>query len=562
MGIRLSSPDIIGYSINNWIPQTVVFLAAVSLLYFVDPLFGLVVGAAALVRPMRFLLSIGGQDPFDESDWQRTSPIGSNLENPRFLGAALLLASVPFVHWSLETGIGWDRFGSFAFLVSAVSIAVFVWSESTYTKNFYFDRWHILERAALVVTGTCSIVTPVFVPLFLFVHRILIGQFDHPKEVASFNSTHSALPYSILLVDSAFVFVGLFAEIGSDVVGFLLLAGFAAQYFLPGLVKLSIGPAYYLRYNNPVYMGLNGYLCGWMSFLDEDTVLKIGAISERIKPALSLGVIAIEIGVISVLVSRYVAIAFGFATFLLHALIFVSSGDDFWKWMLVDLSVAGGLILLADPGIPFGDPLWIAAFVPFVFFGLLWLDPRKLGWLDSPYAEVFRFEGELENGETVELNPNMFRPYDFLTTQGTTGTFDYLGDNPRITYSHGDNIQEYGSVALHEQIRDAIQRPPLDQEAASYLVEECGTPTYDPEKTERLGEFLAEFLESHEDGVLNRLLRYISSPREFYSGGFSRPIEYDEIESLHRVEVHRIDGIWTAEGFQELSHQTVLRIDL
>lgn len=553
---------IIDYSIDNWIPPTVVFFAGVSLLYVIDPVFALVVGGAALIRPLRHLLYTGAQYSFSESDWMQFSPIVHNWSNPWFLGPAIVFGAVPVIHWYLGTGVGWSQFGTFAFVVSIVSVGVFVWSESIYAKNFHFERWHVLERTGLVVFGLLSMITPVFVPLFLFVHRIITGQYEYPEPVSSFNSTHSALPYSVLLVISAFVFVGTVAEVRPHVVGFLLLAGYAAQYFLPGLVKLSIGPVYYLRHNNPLYMGLNGYLCGWLSFVDENTVLRIGKLSERVKPVLSLGVIVIEIGVVAILLSKYVAIVFGFLTFSLHLLIFVTSGDDFWKWMVVDLSVAGGLLFLADPAIPFGDPLWVAVFVLFVGFGLLWLNPRKLGWLDSPYAEHFRFEGELENGETVVLNPNRFRPYDFLTTQGTAGVFQFLGENPRITYSHGDNIQSYGSVELHRRIRDSIRQPPLEGDEASYLVEECGTRTYDPEKTEKLGEFLREYFERYRTSRVDRFIRYLSSPREFYSNGFSRAVADDDVPNLRRLNVYRIDGIWTAEGFQQLSRDRVLSIDL
>lgn len=517
-----------------------------------------IVAAAALVLPLRMLQRIGV--PFKESDYHRFSPILANVTNYQFVGVVIPLASLPVIGWYLNLAPGWSEFGSLAYIIGAVTIFVLTWSEGLYQKNFYFDRWHPVERGLLLATGALAVfVTPLFLPLFIIFHKVITIQFRYPG-VGKFNYTHSRLPLTILFILAAFGTVGIVTNILPEQVLFLLFCGYAAHYFHPGGAKLLNGPIYYLRYNNPFYMFLNAYKIGWLSGLNEQTVLTIGKYTDRFKLLSNAIVVFIEVGAILVLFSYPLAIAIVTLTLLLHVLILLSTGDDFWKWMSVDVSILTGLLFAVDqtPAI-FTDQQWFALSIPFVIFAHAWMNPVGMNWLDVPYIEYFRFEGKLSNGETVWLHSNVFRPYDTITTQGITGTLTYLGDNPRITYSHGA-VNDKRNKEFHDEIVDSLHRNPPDEERACELVEEYGVDQHDPEKAALLKDFIKRFLQSDPTSRTDKIFRIISSPREFYSAGISDRESHRQLSDIQQLSIVRVDGIWTNEGFEELHREELISL--
>jgi hypothetical protein len=518
-----------------------------------------VTAAAALVLPLRVLQRVAVN--FEEDDYHRFSPVLANATNYRFAGVVVPLTVVPVVSWYLGVAPDWSSFGSLAYVVGTVTTFVLAWSEGIYQKNFYFDRWHPLERGALLASGALAVlVTPLFLPLFVIIHRVITVQFRYPS-VGQFNYTHSRLPLTITFIFGAFGIVGTVANVHSEQVLFLLFCGYAAHYFHPGVAKLLNGPIYYLRQNNPFYMFLNAYKIGWLSGLDNQIVLAVGKYTDRIKPLSNAIVVLIEVGAILVLLWYPLAIVIVVLTLLLHILIFFSTGDDFWKWMSVDISILAGLLFVVDqvPAV-FTDIQWFALSILFVVFAHAWMNPVGMNWLDVPYVEYFRFEGELSDGETVWLHSNIFRPYDTITTQGITGTLTYLGVNPRITYSHGA-VNDERNKKFHDHIVDSLHCDPPNDERADELIEEYGVDQHDSEKTALFEDLLKRFFESNPTSKIDKLLRLLSSPREFYSAGISDRKSHQQISDIQHLTVVRVDGIWTNDGFEELHREEVISID-
>jgi len=518
-----------------------------------------IVFAAALILPQRLLFRLAAD--FSEADYERFSPIIANIADYRFLIISLTLLSLPAYYGLFDVNSAWFDIGSMQFIVVACSIGVLVWSESLYEKNYHFGQWHIVERGLLAVLGPLSLVKPAFMPAFLLVYEVIINQFQYPG-IGSFNVTHSRLPHTVLIITSAFAFVAPIMDVQSHHLLFLLFCGYAAHYFHPGLAKLRNGPLYYICHNNPVSMFLNAHQIGWLSSIEEETVLRIGQLTERIKPILNIIVVLIETGTIFVLLSPQIATVIVLLTILLHLLIFASTGDNFWKWVAVDISIVVGLVFVVDqPPIIFTDLFWLVLSAIFIVFASAWMNPASMDWLDVPYVELFRFEGDLRDGKrNVPIHSNVFRPYDSITTQGITGTLTFLGENPRITYSHGA-ITEEENKPLHDRLRDSILSDPVDDEEATYLVEKCGVERYDEEKTKRMEMFIDRFVRSKREKN-SRLFRYFTSPREFYSAGLSGRESSRIVPELETVRIYRVDGIWTNEGFQELSRKEVVSVDV
>jgi hypothetical protein len=226
----------------------------------------------------------------------------------------------------------------------------------------------------------------------------------------------------MLFILSGVVMASLLFEFEPFMVTFLLLCGYAGHYFYPGMEKLRHGPVHYVNNNNPMFLFMNAYKSGWMSFLSEDRVAKLGVRSERIRPLLNLPLVLIQLGTIFIAVSYVASTTLGLLTLLFHLLIFALTGINFWRWMGVNVALIIGLIL-TGPLIIFEETIWFGLSLLFVAFATAWSKPIRLGWLDSPYYEFFSLEVDGPNIEPTEVKPSIVRPYETIFCQGFTGTF-------------------------------------------------------------------------------------------------------------------------------------------
>lgn len=527
------------------------FFILVGALVFVEPDLLPIAVAAALVIPLRFIVNIATQ--FEESSYDSYSPLWANRSNPYFVVPVLGLSSLPVFHL-LTPPVGWEQFGLIPFCIAVASIAVLAWPEVLYERNFYFDRWHPFERVALFVLGGFSVLSPLFIPLFLLIHYVVTRQFRYP-EIGKFNYTHSALPHSMLFILSGVVVASLLFEFQPFMITFLLLCGYAGHYFYPGLEKLRHGPVQYVRNNNPMFLFMNAYKSGWMSFLSEERVANMGVRSERVRPLLNLPILLIQIGTIFIVFSYTASVALALLTLLFHLLVFALTGDNFWRWMAVNVALVIGLVL-TGPLVIFEEIMWFAFSVLFIAFATAWSRPKQLGWLDSPYYEFFRLEADGPNIEPVEVKPGIVRPYETIFCQGFTGTFPFLGQKPRLTWSLG-NI--HANEEAHRYITTSVY-PEQPTQVDYERIREFSSDGHDDRKERALKMLLEQFVNSGGLHDRHRLLRKLSGPQEFYTEGIPdfTPLP-DEANHLTLVQ---IDGIWTREGFHEVAREEVIRTSI
>ena len=532
---------------------------SVGLVYsYFNPRFFPVVAAALLVLPFRAVLSLAVD--FGEGDYDSFSPVISGIRNPRFLLVFLGFLAFPLIAVLLNFAPSWSVFGEIPYLLGAISVIVLIWSEAFYQKNFYFDRWHIIERFGLVAIGLIAlIVSPLFLFLFMLIHRIITEQFDYPG-LGGFNYTHSQLPFTLIYILGAFSVVSIFVNINPRMVSFLLLCGLASHYFHPGIAKIKNGVSYYIFENNPVSLFLNAYQIGWMSWLDENIVHKIGRISQKTRPLSNVFVVLTETGVLLILLWRPLSIVLLSSILVLHTMIFLSTGDNFWKWMSIVLAAIFGLIFIPGQSVDlFTDNSWFLMSIPFIVFAKAWMNPVSMNWLDSFYVEFFEFKADLTDGREIKLNPNIFRPYDSIISQGITGTLDFLGENPRLTFSYG-GITESQNKRFHQILFHLIEKENMDEDESKKLVNDCGIQSYDEIKVKRLENLLEQFLDNRSSK--SSMIQYFSSPREFYSAGIFEREDRELLGLIENIRVVRIDGIWTEEEFQVLNETEVLEVSV
>jgi hypothetical protein len=339
---------------------------------------------------------------------------------------------------------------------------------------------------------------------------------------------------------------------------FLLLSGYAAHYVHCGIAKLRFGGHYYILRNNPFFLSMNAYKSGWLRGISEETVARIGRYADRIKPVLNATILLIEVGASLILFSYPVAMAIGCLTFGLHLTIFSISGDNFWQWMSINAALIIGLITAGESvAVLFADTEWFLVSLLFITFAAMWMKPEKLGWLDSPYYESYRIEAEYDDRPAQQVNTVVFQPLESIIRQGFSGHFTYLGTNPRTTENWGD----ISDIETHKYLHDIYPESP-DTDEAKYLVEGLGTDMHDPRRTDEFRERLERFVTKR--GFRDHsVLKYLTPPREQYHYGFpgisSRGVPQTEPE---RLQVYRIDGIWTDEGFQTLSRSELFSVSI
>jgi hypothetical protein len=362
---------------------------------------------------------------------------------------------------------------------------------------------------------------------------------------------------------SGFIIIRLFADIQANTVLFLLLSGYAANYVNAGLAKLRINPIYYVMNNNPVNLFMNAYKMGWNSFISEGSVLKIRKYSDKYRALINILVLLIEIGMIFIFLSHYVAVFFALLGFVLHLLIFVHDGDCFWKWMLVDLSVAASLFVAGSSTTIFTNNRWLVSSFVFILLANGWMNAKELGWLDSPYVEYFKFEGYItEKDQWVPINPNIFRPFDFILTQGVTGTLNFLTDEESLTYSYGNISLNGRTVDAHKQIVNLSNKKSVDPHEVKSVVRKFGTSEYKTGSKEKMSELIKSRFDSDDTSIGNRTFRLISSPREFYSAGLSDSDSYKRASDFEKVRLRRVAGIWTDDGFRQVDEQQMLSVNV
>jgi hypothetical protein len=514
---------------------------------------------AALVLPFRFFIYYGAT--FERAEYFETTPLIAKLTNYRFLVLVGGFAAVAALSVAVGDPFLWDDFGPVAFAIGTAAVVGITWSEALYERNYYYDSWHLDVRFALFALGALSLLTPLFLPLFVVAHHVAVQQFNHTpigKLGSKLGYTHTVLPLTMVLILGAFAFTDLIFEIQPYIVKFLLLCGYAGQYFYSGVEKLRFGgPVHYVTQNNPFFISMNAYKTGWFESLPEETVARIGAVTDRIKPALNAFVLLVELGTLFVLASFPVAMAISALTLILHLTIFGLTGDNFWKWMFVNVAVIGGLILFGDPSaVIFTEIKWFGLSVAFILLASAWMKPKRLGWLDSPYFEYYEVEADYPPGDGDQtVNTAVFKPWDDVISQGLAGHFTYLGDRPRITHNWGD----VDDVNAHKYLMDIYPRAPSSTEV-DYLSVQHGSDLHDEAKTEELKAVMEMGLEHERASGANRLLQYISPPREWYHHGLPGRLRYEIPDDSVPLSVYRVDGMWTDEGFDVIRREKLFTV--
>ncbi len=455
------------------------------------------------------------------SDWVYREPsvLLAGLRRPKFrrLSAAVLIPSALALVWA-PWGVMGD--GGATRLVVSVAAGIVAWSASTIAFNPYFGQRYTLDRALCAALGVGCALHPACIPALLLVADGLEAQSRRPASVP-LSGQDGEGPHDLVVLFAAFLPLQILLGAPAWIFLVAAVALLAAHYFYAALAKLAIGrgPWVWPAKNRLDFLLRTTWHHGWLGFLGEERVLRLSRVARALSVPMQVLTIVIELGAVLMLADPGVAIVLLAGTIAMHIGILLGSGICFWRWVLTNAALIGAVLLLPPEvsarAFGFG-PLLMTA-------GVLVAAPRinacwpGLGWLDAPFASVFRLEGEGADGVAREIARGDMGPYELAFGQGR---FGFVDPRPSLVGTCG-TIR--GTGAAPERLFDELLASDGDPGAIEAVRERHGVARLDPPAAQAFDAFLrAYFAHTNEHGRTRRPGFGLRAPIHFW---FARPRE-------------------------------------
>lgn len=448
---------------------------------------------------------------------------------------------------------GWTGGPHLRVFVGVVT-AVLAWAYATYDYNLYFDRAHLLDRAVLLGLAVAVVWRPIFVWPFLALAVAMLWQFSYP--IGHFSVAQPFVLVRILLLFlAAWLLRAITRRSWSAEFLFLAITVLASAYLRCGVGKVLLGASddgllNWATHGHLYFLLLATHANGWLGHLDQTTVTSFAQTISRFDRIMVVGTLLLECGALFALLRRRILFAFLAGWIGFHLGVFALSGIFFWKWMLVEATLAGVLLARGSAqAFPIFKTSWFVLSLGLIVAGMSWFRPVNLAWYDSPLSYTYRFVGVGESGTRYALPPRFFAPYDY---QFTLGNFHYAADYPGLDITWGA-IWDRGIV---EQL---LQPVGLAEIEAMERAE--GRNRYDAEDAERLESFVRTFVTNYNRRRSKEtILSAIAAPPHLWS--MAPANAYDGNEPLVEVAIHQVTGYFDGARFDELRDREIRRIPI
>jgi hypothetical protein len=445
----------------------------------------------------------------------------------------VLLAGV-FIcqHRHRRTWRGFFPGGDLHYIVWALVVVV-AWTSSLYPYNFHFGQAHLVDRLIILGLGVATLLRPAFFPVFLYA---ALKSYEQWPTLALGNPE---LTNRKMVLDMAYVLYA--AGLARPLVGrFLPGTGYALtiafvganliHYWIPGLAKLEIG-SNWLDWTLNDDLGnlmMSCFQHGWNVFWDEAGVIQMYGILQPLGLPMKIFTVFIEIALLVAFWNRRWFVVLSIGRAMLHCGIFIVSGDTFWNWILIQLSIVAAFwrtqpgdeaSVKADLGRPVSGLFSLPATLAAAVYILLTSHSHKastLGWFDSQVTERHNLYAVMEDGRRLYITPTFFEPHEFAFIQSQFHFLQNHGqpDAPKeLTRTFG---------ALHEYEAAHEMRGKLTVEAVRPMIEKIGIgsryPDMDVLRGPALDKFLQDWMKHHreQNGTLAHVLHFLSPPLHAY----------------------------------------------
>ncbi len=415
--------------------------------------------------------------------YESDSFILSSLKYVYFIIPITLLTAF-FYFFSKQTS--WESIGQ-EFLKPTKYFILFIvlftsWFYGFSAYNYYFDRPYYFDRFLILLLGVLLFRYTWLLPIFIGIIILWLSQFNFP--IGHVSLTDKKIIYEILILFLGFLTIKSFFKIKVYVFWIVMFSLIAANYFIPGIGKIQIGPTWYeWMLENELWVLLRStFFNHWMSFLDEAQKAQIVGIVKYLNFPMLLFTMIIELFAIFILFRRKFTIALLLLFSVFHIGIFLSSGIFFWKWMIFNLALAIILSLYKQFFVTLFTKQNFIISVILVCLSPWLFQPVKLAWWDTRFFEVMQYEvTDMDNNNYI-LSGNQMRPYEQFTYQ----RLDYLvPDSIAIV---DNNLTNYDRFYLlkRKKIQDMKE-----------WVKENKKITYDEVQVKKLDNFLETYFENY-----------------------------------------------------------------
>ncbi|TDU66606.1 hypothetical protein EI77_03701 [Prosthecobacter fusiformis] len=508
------------------------------------------------------------------------SALLKNVTNLSFWGSMLLAAGFA---WANRKQRAWGELlpGGRMHWVVAGLIVVLAWTGGLYPYNFFFGQAHWMDRTAILLLGLAAWRLPAFFPLLLYAVMVSYLQWRvQPLTDAEFTNRK-------LVLDMAWVLcaAGLARPVIQRWLPRAVYAGTLAllnacliHYWIPGLAKLKIGMHHLDWLMNDELFNLTASTCvyGWTAFWNQE---QLSLFLETVVPfglPLKLFVLIVELALVTAFWSRRWFVCLSLGRVMLHAGIFVCSGDSFWNWILLQLAVTMAFVewpsrkkdlvsaapetSRTGPAAPVALPFfsWQTAIVAAASL-LLTANSHmasNLAWFDSQLTERYNFYAVMQDGRRLYINPDFFEPYEFAFIQSQFHYFHEKQPEKILTRTFG---------AIHDAKVAQEVRQARTPEQMRLMIDKHGKEVRDPKRVAAFSVFLNRWFSHYWtwEGQASRTLHFLSPPLHAYVLSKAPPEQtYHGEKGVLRIQIEFERTFFDGQNFREMDKRIVHEVSL
>ncbi|NUP10444.1 MAG: hypothetical protein HOW73_30710 [Polyangiaceae bacterium] len=490
-----------------------------------------------------------------KSDWSVIAQ-AAKRHSPAF--PELLSFLVPTVLFALSKRKlrweDWEHGKALRLWIMAV-IFMLAWSGSTFPFNHYLNRGHFLDRGTLVALAALSWRYPIMVPLAVRWAIVMIKESYIPIPQDDFDFR---APAEFVIVFGIFVWASAsrsFKPIHFMIVG---IGSFASYYYSAGLAKWNFGPPHsWLLENHVSNMSVAAYVRGWMTFIPEETYMKLIGVSHKLDTALQGFTLFVELGsLVAFFLHPRITRWWFLGLFLLNFGIFMMTGVCFWKWFFVSVS---GFVWCGRVGRPLVEkmhelklPLVLGIVSIYYCNERIWFYPQThVVWYDSAIMENYEMYAVGESGRKYLIGPNYFGPSDMHWAQGN---LCYATESQRALTGIYGNTGNYSTMKRLNE---------FDKPEQGLAMQRRGRICHDDKRLRKYENFVQTVFGNinRNGGKKHKWLRLIGRPTHIWvfprhpdTELFAEQEKVVAVELWQTVAYHHGDKIYRTEP--ELGHVT------
>ena len=464
----------------------------------------------------------------------------------------LVLSGVGLCLWFGWSKLRWAELDSGNALRMLIGIVAgtLAWTFSVYDFNLYYGQFHLVERLLLITLFLGGLWRPILIVPFLALVYTITHQFNQPL---SCTWTDKRVLFDVLSLFVGFMLTRLWLPKGWPTVKsgdffFLVICLQAANYFIPGWGKLISGWPLIERLDN---LFVASYLNGWWGHLTQEQALGWAAVIARWNPAMVWGSLILELAALACLWNRRCCIALFLACVGLHAMICLTTGILFWKWIILDFAICLVLVsrnaeitasLFSRQRFYLSVGLIVAS--PLIF------DPPWLAWYDTELNEQYHMEVVTQGGKTYQLPRTFLVPYEVYFAQNK---FHFLITDQFVNGRYGTTPS--WDVALR---LDGRPTP----EVAEAVRQELGHQEFSESKGAAFERFVKRYFSNlNSRGTQHALVpNWLQPPQHIYSV-VPQP-RYDLQDQVTLVRVIHERSLYQRDRIETLKREVVREIEV